>query len=215
MKLHRMVVTFWVLLVFSAISHVSAQEPVQLLGDLDGDGIVAIADIDVLCAAIGDREFDLAMDVDEDGTINYADLETVLESIGSRPADANLDGLVQFRDFVTYTSNFGLRPATWSDGDFACDGEVNFRDFLIVSVNYGEFRNEAQVADAIAAVPEPSSSTLAFVAPAVWLLLVRTKDNQRKCRRATGRSVPQPSASSLAVLTGVLLFATRRRRAVG
>ena len=63
--------------------------------------------------------------------------------------DTNLDGSVEFADFLRLSSAFGTQ-GTWVDGDFDGDGEVAFPDFLALSGNFGE---SASVA--VASVPEP------------------------------------------------------------
>ena len=51
--------------------------------------------------------------------------------------DANLDGEVDFADFLILSANFGT-GTTWFEGDFNRDGMVSFADFLLLSTNYGE-----------------------------------------------------------------------------
>ena len=51
--------------------------------------------------------------------------------------DANLDGEVDFQDFLKLSANFGSIDQVWGDGDFNSDTEVNFSDFLVLSENYG------------------------------------------------------------------------------
>ena len=55
------------------------------------------------------------------------------------PGDANLDGIVDFTDFLTLTANFGKEiDAVFADGDFTADGRVSFADFLILSERFGQ-----------------------------------------------------------------------------
>ena len=68
--------------------------------------------------------------------------------------DTNLDGSVEFSDFLQLSDNFG-ESGSWLDGDFDGDGAVAFSDFLGLSANFGE-----SVAT-VAAVPEPDSLVLA------------------------------------------------------
>jgi len=53
------------------------------------------------------------------------------------------DGLVDFSDFLTLSSRFGLADASWSDGDFNADGQVGFADFLLLSGEFGFARPAA------------------------------------------------------------------------
>ena len=50
--------------------------------------------------------------------------------------DANLDGTVDFDDFMELSKNFG-QEGTWSEGDFDADGKIEFDDFLTLSANFG------------------------------------------------------------------------------
>lgn len=54
--------------------------------------------------------------------------------------DANLDGDVDFSDFLTLSGAFGSEDTTWAHGDFNHDGEVGFADFLLLSRNFGKRR---------------------------------------------------------------------------
>ena len=54
-----------------------------------------------------------------------------------RRGDTNLDGEVDFADFLVLSNNFGKTvDAVWADGDFDGDGKVEFADFLILSGNF-------------------------------------------------------------------------------
>lgn len=65
------------------------------------------------------------------------------------PGDANLDGKVDFSDFVTLSSHFGQNASSgWDLGDFNYDGVINFADFILLSSNFG--RSVAQPAAPLA-----------------------------------------------------------------
>ena len=73
----------------------------------------------------------------------------LLEFAGVLPGDFNLDGAINFRDFLTLSRNFSSEDVTYGGGDTNCDGTVRFSDYLILSANFGQTRT--------AAVPEGSS----------------------------------------------------------
>lgn len=50
--------------------------------------------------------------------------------------DVNLDGSVNFDDFLILSENYGTEGDR-SQGDFTGDGRVEFEDFLVVSENFG------------------------------------------------------------------------------
>ncbi|MDP9175238.1 MAG: hypothetical protein M3O30_15425 [Planctomycetota bacterium] len=52
--------------------------------------------------------------------------------------DANLDGRVDFADFIILSNNFGTTRTNWDQGNFNYDGSVDFADFVILSNNFGD-----------------------------------------------------------------------------
>ena len=85
-----------------------------------------------------------------------------LEVLTKTPGDANLDGVVNFPDFLALSEHFGegsrRDPRGWSQGDFDGDGEVTFPDFLILSENFGTVAAAASAAS----VPEPTAGSIAL-----------------------------------------------------
>ena len=61
----------------------------------------------------------------------------VEDVLGTRRGDTNLDGNVDFADFLQLSANFGKLAASWSNGDFDGSGEVDFGDFLALSAELG------------------------------------------------------------------------------
>lgn len=150
----------------------------QVTGDVDGDGIITSADMDLVCGA---TEYSEELDLDGDGTVTN-DAAFLLELTGYQRGDSNFDGLVQFKDFVKHSANFGIIEALWSDGDFDCDGQVAFADFLEIHNNYGEFADVPT--DRIASVPEPASVVFLTLAMLAWPLRKRRSVAQRPRRLA-------------------------------
>ena len=94
--------------------------------------------------------------------------------------DATLDGTVNFNDLVNLAQNYNIvnGTRTWYTGDFTYDGNVDFNDLVKLAQNYNtslptepipgasaEFR--ADLAAALASVPEPGLGAMAFVGAAV------------------------------------------------
>lgn len=65
----------------------------------------------------------------------------VRDVLNSRLGDLDLDGKVNFTDFLSFSANFGKTDATFEQGDQDGDGEVNFADFLEMSQNFGYQRD--------------------------------------------------------------------------
>ncbi|MDB5327566.1 MAG: putative outer rane autotransporter [Phycisphaerales bacterium] len=92
--------------------------------------------------------------------------------------DANLDGAVNFNDFLVLQNSFN-QPGVFTQGDFNYDGTVNFNDFLVLQNNFGQSvtgapvtvtRQEVAALTAFAsAVPEPTSLAVLGLAGAAVL----------------------------------------------
>lgn len=109
-----------------------------LLGDLNQDGTIDALDIDALAAAIRSNSTDTRFDLNEDEVIDGADYQMLLDDVlGARRADVDLNGTVDYADFLVLSKNFGKNDATWSEGDANGDGNVSFEDFLLLSGNFG------------------------------------------------------------------------------
>jgi hypothetical protein len=119
-------------------------------GDFDGDQLLTAADIDLLTAGIEgpDKRFDL----NGDGSVTADDRRVWVEKIkGTFFGDAELNGDVQFGDFVILAQNFA-KSGGWGQGDFDGSGQVQFEDFVLLAQNFGKVS-----AQAASAVPEPTA----------------------------------------------------------
>ena len=143
------------------------------------DGLFSVGDIAKGVHAESGEVFDL----NRDAMINNVDLVTWLDLAASEkglanplsPGDTNLDGSVDFADFLRLSKNFpgGIE---WTDGNF--DGSVDgtqFSDFLLLSKNYG----------VSAAVPESTSFPLSAVLVAIGL---RWKERRLAATKVRGES---------------------------
>jgi len=129
---------------------------VTVPGDFDANGLLEVADLDLLVKEICEGTNNLDFDLTGDGLINvndqvfwYSDLKNTIAG------DANLNGTVAFDDFLVLSSNFG-QTAGWGQGNFDLDKVVAFADFLQLSSNFGQ----SSAAAIASAVPEPSSGIL-------------------------------------------------------
>lgn len=126
-----------------------------LIGDLDRSGSLDTADIDMISDAIREGSVDLLFDRDRNGIVNSDDRTYLIkDSLNTYFGDANLDGVVDFPDFLALSEAFGDEGG-WGNGDFDGDGSIAFPDFLFLSTNFG---NGVEAA----AVPEPSGICLAM-----------------------------------------------------
>jgi hypothetical protein len=123
------------------------------------------ADIDLLSAATGTVA--PLLDINQDGSIDEVDRQLWISDLAETfPGDANLDGKVEFADFLALSESFGLQ-AGWSAGDFDGNAVIEFADFLALSQNFGSQRLVA------VAVPEPSSYPVMGLAAFSLMLIGR------------------------------------------
>jgi len=109
-----------------------------LRGDTNTDGIVDAADIDAIAAAIRSGSDDEAFDLNRDNVVDQLDIDYIVESVlKTQHGDTNLDGIVNFADFLILSARFGEQDKGWSDGSFGTDAIVSFEDFLVLSKNFG------------------------------------------------------------------------------
>lgn len=110
------------------------------------------AEIEVLQTELRIGTEDLQFDLNRDGQNDSGDLDFLLRQILEvDPGDTDLDGLVDFPDFLTLSQNFG-QPGGWGAGDFDGSGEVDFTDFLQMSRHFADGN--------VTSVPEPSGMTV-------------------------------------------------------
>jgi hypothetical protein len=125
--------------------------PVEIpFGDLDTDLEVDQDDIDTLTLALAIESQNEFYDLNKDGTVDLDDHDFwITEIADTSPGDTNLDGAVDFADFLVLSSNFG-QVGGWAEGNFDLDPDVAFSDFLLLSSNFG-------VGTSAESVPEPSA----------------------------------------------------------
>ncbi len=111
-------------------------EIVMLPGDVGGNGMLDVSDIDLLCAAILAGQQPRDSDVDGDGRVTRADQQFLVERIfASGPGDANLDRLVDTADRLQVFQagqyeGVSERAISWAEGDWNCDGRFDSADLV-------------------------------------------------------------------------------------
>ena len=124
-----------------------------LFAELGSPGFVRdTREVDTLTRALLDGSQDLDLDLNRDGSLNDEDLNFLLDEIlDTTLGDTDLNGRVDFSDFLSLSNGFGGSGA-WGDGDFDGNQRIEFADFLVLSRNFGT--------TAVQPVPEPSSHWL-------------------------------------------------------
>jgi hypothetical protein len=118
-------------------------------GDLDGDGHIDAADIDLLCTALREGSDDGRFDLSADGMVNFDDLEAMIEDILSTTfGDSNLDGRFNSQDLVAafqvgeYEDDVPGN-STWAEGDWNGDGDFSTSD-LVAAFQHGGYSAAAR-----------------------------------------------------------------------
>lgn len=132
-----------------------------LIGDLNRSGAIDAADIDMISIGVREGSVDRLLDRDLNGIVDSDDLSKWLADAGISNGDTDLNGTVDFTDFLALSSAFGGEGG-WGNGDFDGNGTVEFPDFLALSDNFGSSTQAA-------AVPEPAGIGIAVVGALVAL----------------------------------------------
>lgn len=103
------------------------------------------------------------------------------------PGDADLNGTVNFNDFLLLQSSFGNAGTAFGQGNFNADGQTDFNDFLVLQSHFGQTVGGTTLA---AATDEQVAALRAF---------------------AEVHAVPEPTVLAWSGMIGVSLL--RRRRA--
>lgn len=142
-------------------------------GDVNGDGMVDVADIDQLTQAVLDNVNDSRFDVNGDQAVTAADrLDWVKVIQNTYLGDANLDGEFNSSDLVQVFAGGKYEldvDAGWGEGDWNGDGRFGSGD-LVVAFADGGYEQGPRAG--VQAVPEPTgmgiiSVGLAAIATAV------------------------------------------------
>jgi hypothetical protein len=109
-----------------------------LPGDLNQDSQVNAIDLDLVAAAIGAGNSQPIYDLDGNQRVDAHDHQFLVENIlNTRAGDADLNGTVDFNDFVILANHFGASPGGWAAANFDFDGTVGFSDFVALANNFG------------------------------------------------------------------------------
>ncbi|MCA9149840.1 MAG: hypothetical protein KDA92_11095, partial [Planctomycetales bacterium] len=102
--------------------------------DLNGDGLLSVADLDAFEAAMQSGAADDRFDLNGNGVVDVDDLRVfAYNCFNTDLGDANLDGEFNSSDIVTAFQGGAYEldvPASWSQGDWNGDGRFNTADFV-------------------------------------------------------------------------------------
>lgn len=148
------------------------------LADVDDNGVVEGADIDMISATIRAAANLPAVDVNHDGVVDVNDRELWVAALNHTYfGDSTLNGVFDTGDLVQvfqigeYEDNV-VGNSGWADGDWDGDGDFATGD-LVKAFQAGGF--EAGPRAAVANVPEPSTTLLAIVGAMIGLVRSGTR----------------------------------------
>lgn len=154
----------------TADATVSVIDPI--VGDFNSNGELDAGDIDLLSIEVVAGTNAAAFDLTGVNSVDQEDRVYWVETLkGTHFGDVDLDGLVNFTDFLALSGAFG-KSLGWAHGDMDGNQFVDFADFLSLSGNFGEGELfEVQT------VPEPQGpwTLLGLLGSCGWL--------SRRCRR--------------------------------
>ena len=161
-----------------------------ITGDFNNDGQWNCLDIDALSNAIATNSGDLSFDMNGDGVLSVADITDAnvgwLAVGGTNnptqtggnpflPGDANLSGAVDGSDFGVWNTNKFTNATGWCAGNFNASDAVDGSDFGVWNAN--KFRSSASAA----VVPEPLVGWLWVMGWLVFCLRKRTAHDVSTC----------------------------------
>ncbi len=110
-------------------------------GDVDHDGNLTAADIDLFFDALATGSYTDEYDLNGDSLVDEADVdELVVTRMGTSFGDVQLDGVVDIRDFNRLAVNYdplGVNVDNgWAKGNFDGDSDVDIYDFNELALNF-------------------------------------------------------------------------------
>lgn len=149
----------------------------KVANDLNADGVLSVADIDLLNVRIRSGKSFKRYDLNHDNRLDETDRQIFIEDrLDSVFGDANLDGRFSSGDLVSVWqageySDEWIGNSTWGTGDWNGDGEFTENDF-IVALTRGNYEGTDA---ATAVVPEPAG-----IMPLAWALAVSACHQRRR-----------------------------------
>ncbi len=139
----------------------------QVPGDVTNDAVIDQHDIDALDDALRHGYSDEQYDLNGDGLVDLQDRHQWLFDTGTMEGDFDLNGKVEFTDFLVLSDQFGA-TGSWESGDTNGNREIEFIDFLTLSGNFGEPMS-------LTATPEPAAGGMLALSLLATATLLRRR----------------------------------------
>jgi len=133
----------------------------------------------------------------------------------TRYGDTDLNGTINFDDYVRTDNGFNNHLAGWMNGDFDGNGQVNFDDYVIIDLNFNQQGSGSEpllrrVQDWMSG--EGSLSAADAKLPGVALIREHLAEFGQDYARSFIAAVPEPTGIAFAgMLTSVGMLLSRRR----
>jgi hypothetical protein len=154
-------------------------------GNLNGDEVVDVRDLDFLAERMRDRAPDPRFDLNRSGHVSSNDYRYWVNKLaGTYIGDANLDGEFNSADLVQVLASDEYRDtkqrnSTWSTGDFDGDREFDQQDIRYAWQESGDvFERGSRVS----AIPVPESVMGGVQMTVLWVILSGFPLPFRPCR---------------------------------
>ncbi len=156
--------------------------------DLDGNGQVDVADIDLLTETVNSRTRNTALDLNDDGVLSASDRVVWVEDlVNTYFGDSNFDGQFDSGDLIhvlevgEYEDELALN-SSWNSGDWDGDKDFAASDFIYVFERGGYNAGPRERGEV---VPEPSSGLIMLLGV---FLAVEFRAQRRHVRRVPVRT---------------------------
>ena len=153
---------------------------VPIAGDFDGNGVLGVADVNLLSTNANTQTDDARFDLNSDELVDAEDLRIWVKDLkGTWFGDANLDGEFNTTDLIDVfqASKYEVdAQAGWSEGDWTGDQRFDTADLIAAFQDNGFEQGPRTVVNA---VPEPSGMlllTLGLFSVARIRIRLRLKD---------------------------------------
>jgi hypothetical protein len=136
----------------------------------------------------------------------------ILKAVVATPGDANLDGGINFDDYVRIDLGFNTGSIGWSNGDFNGDGSVNLDDYVLIDIAFNT--QNGTLARALDWISGDDRSRAGLSDTAVATMLGHLDRFGSAYGAAFLLMVPEPAATfaTYFLICGTMLRPKRRRR---
>jgi len=174
-----------------------------LRGDMNDDGLVNAADVDVLWAGFGPVGVHPMLDLDGDCDADGDDVTVLVHDIlNTEIGDINLDGVVNATDLQLLSAGYG-QAGGWADGDANGDGLVTVTDLQIMKSTFGFQRTGGASSTMLLGEPEAEDVGAEGLGPSAALADEATEE---VAISASTDELPRPADAADVDDMGVLIY---------